>query len=366
MEDLNYILSQIKSCDTRKPYAFVSYSSQDRETVWADVYRLQQDGYNIWLDEKNLDKTKNSWRDDALNAVRKRHCKIVLFYISASSLCSDPCLHELRETRSRETVTFHRGEVPFLAIEAEAIGDITRFHDKVYQELYDAADATETEEDDREFERKVCIMRDFMEEFFQNSNERVRVRWKKDSARKGDYYEDIERILGEPLRIYGPESMSAPGALPKMAAASLENPVEVSAEKPAEVPADVPAEESAKAPAEKPEEGPAKKTRRGPARKTGSVPATAATEELHTRKTLGTTDIKYSICTFGAGFNIGVGVPVTLVIDGKRYERKMHNLAKGRVDSLKQLYTENGLKLGDVLDARYSPEEHTIYLTKVN
>ena len=60
------ILKQIKPCDRDEPFVFVSYSSQDNQRVWADVLRFQQMGYNVWLDEKNLDKTKASWRDDAL------------------------------------------------------------------------------------------------------------------------------------------------------------------------------------------------------------------------------------------------------------------------------------------------------------
>ena len=63
MTELGAVLSQIKPCDTAKPYVFVSYSSRDCEIVWPDVLRLQQDGWNIWLDEKNLDKTKASFLD---------------------------------------------------------------------------------------------------------------------------------------------------------------------------------------------------------------------------------------------------------------------------------------------------------------
>lgn len=71
------------------------------------MLRFQRDGYNVWLDEKNLDKTKNSWKEDALRAINSRRCQLVLFYVSATSLCSEPCLGELRETRSERTLTNH-------------------------------------------------------------------------------------------------------------------------------------------------------------------------------------------------------------------------------------------------------------------
>ena len=69
------ILSQIKPCDMENPYIFISYSAQDHARVWADVLAFQQLGFNVWLDERNLDKTKDSWTEDALSAIRGRFGK---------------------------------------------------------------------------------------------------------------------------------------------------------------------------------------------------------------------------------------------------------------------------------------------------
>ena len=82
-------------------------------------------------------------------------------------------------------------------------------------------------------------------------------------------------------------------------------------------------------------------------------------------KTLGPTDVKYNICTFGAAFHISLGQSVTVEIGGKRYERKMHNTGKGRLDGMRQIYADHGLGLGDALDARYVASERTIYLTRL-
>ena len=67
---LSDVLKAIQPCDMDKPYIFISYSAKDQTRVWQDVLRFQQMGFNVWLDEKNLDKTKSSWRTDALNAIR--------------------------------------------------------------------------------------------------------------------------------------------------------------------------------------------------------------------------------------------------------------------------------------------------------
>ena len=83
---MSEILKQIISCDVQKPYIFVSYSSNDKEVVWADVLEFQKQGYNVWLDEKNLDKTKASWKEDALLAIQDMYCMLVVFFMLVSLL----------------------------------------------------------------------------------------------------------------------------------------------------------------------------------------------------------------------------------------------------------------------------------------
>ena len=46
---------------------------------------IQQLGYNVWLDEKNRDKTKASWTEDALAAISDLDCLLVVFYVSQYS-----------------------------------------------------------------------------------------------------------------------------------------------------------------------------------------------------------------------------------------------------------------------------------------
>lgn len=308
MADMNGVLARLRPCDTSSPYVFISYSSADRETVWTDALEFQKNGYNIWLDEKNLDKTKSSWKDDALRAIGSRRCQLVVFYVSAASLCSAACLREMRETRAERTVKNHFAPVPFLVVEAERIGNIVSFCQQVHGRL----DREIADED--EFEQKAQTLMDFKEDFFNGNNERVRIQPRSDPDRKGSYYEDIQNFFPDKTRLSAPEEPDS-------------------------------------SPQPPPDPGPREET--------------SAAGDLHVVKTLGTTDVKYNICTFGSAFHIGWNQPVAVVIGGKRYERKMHSTGKGRMDGMKQIYADHGLGLGDVLDARYSAAERTVYLTKL-
>lgn len=89
-----------------------------------------------------------------------------------------------------------------------------------------------------------------------------------------------------------------------------------------------------------------------------------ASDDLFTTKVIGQTDIKYNICTFGAKFHIGFGAQVTIEINGNSYTCKTHNSAKGRIDAMKKLYNENGIAIGDTLNAHYSAEKNIITLEK--
>lgn len=87
---------------------------------------------------------------------------------------------------------------------------------------------------------------------------------------------------------------------------------------------------------------------------------------LEVEKEIGNTDVKYNICTFGSKFHVGFGVTVTIRINGKMYSAKSHKTAKGRIDGMKKLYSENGIVLGDRLKATYIAESSEILLEKIN
>lgn len=90
------------------------------------------------------------------------------------------------------------------------------------------------------------------------------------------------------------------------------------------------------------------------------------TPTLETIKTLGPTDIKYNICTFGVKFNLGCGRRLRFSINGKEYLCKTHNSVKGRVDGMKKLFSENALQQGDTLQARYYADSDMVFLKKIS
>lgn len=89
------------------------------------------------------------------------------------------------------------------------------------------------------------------------------------------------------------------------------------------------------------------------------------TWDLEAEKALTATNLNYGILTMGSRFHIGFGVPVTVFLDDGIYSGKTHSTAKGRVDGLKQLFTDSALALGDVLRARYVASEGAIYLYRL-
>ena len=242
------IIAQVKPCDMEKPYIFISYSAQDHERVWEDVLMFQQLGYNIWLDEKNLDKTKESWKDDALNAIYDPECQLVVFYVSGSSLLSRNCLDELLMTTSEDTVLIHLTPVPFIAIDVVNVGNIGEFTKAIHTDLMRSKLPKQEKID------KAKVLGIYSTTFFNSNNERVRVHPKDEPNRKVDYYSEIVECLPDSARVFPPiielPSKKAAEEARKKAAEEAQRKAEEEAKRKAEEEAKRKAEEEAKRKAE--------------------------------------------------------------------------------------------------------------------
>ena len=207
MEELsaNGVLRQIAPCDIERPYIFISYSSADSDLVWRDVLEFQKRGFNIWLDEKNLDKTKSSWKNDALEAVQDIDCRMVVFYVSASSLRSENCYQEMSRTMQPTAVALHRGPVKFIAVEVEQIGDIRKFSERVFEDIQESGQDKSTRQ------AQAMALDGFMTQFFNSNNEKVRIHPQNELDRKLDYYEEIVAAFPDKTRVG-----FCPGYEPKM------------------------------------------------------------------------------------------------------------------------------------------------------
>lgn len=187
--DLKYLHKKLLPCDVDSPYVFISYSSEDKELVWSDVVELQSRGYNLWIDEANIDKTKDSWKDDALTAIESSNCILLAFYVSHSSLSSDACLNEIERTRGKQTIRTHFGKVDFFAIECEKINNIGNYIQSRVSQIKDSNLGKEIKD------KLIPVLFDFSKKWFTQDNKKVRIHPKIEHGRISDYYEDIEKEL---------------------------------------------------------------------------------------------------------------------------------------------------------------------------
>ncbi|WP_295213331.1 toll/interleukin-1 receptor domain-containing protein [Ruminococcus sp.] len=84
-------------CDPYEPYAFISYShdNHDASIVYRIFKRLYEMGYNLWIDTANLPYNAENWTKAAIGALRKKECKLALFFRSESSMLKDTIGREL-------------------------------------------------------------------------------------------------------------------------------------------------------------------------------------------------------------------------------------------------------------------------------
>lgn len=106
----------IKPWDKDKPYVFVSYSKKDAEKVYSTIVKLQEDGYNIWIDKALESAVGIAWQTKALGAIKSYYCKSLLFFASENSMCSTPVCAELYFSQQSEAVRRNNGDKPMKII----------------------------------------------------------------------------------------------------------------------------------------------------------------------------------------------------------------------------------------------------------
>ena len=112
--------NQIKKCDDKKPYIFISYKRSDAIKVYEIVLELQKAGVNLWIDKEIRKHIGKSWQDPAFDAISKPRCKGILFFVSKSALCSPPIFAELSYSKDRMVKMAHRNkELPILSYDLD-------------------------------------------------------------------------------------------------------------------------------------------------------------------------------------------------------------------------------------------------------
>ena len=191
-------------CNLDNNFAFISYSSKDKEVVWRDVRELKNQGYNIWIDV-DLDERNDSWRE-ALQKISLITCSLFFFYISENSLISEPCLEELKCRHCIDTIRNHGGDIPPLVlVETEPIDSLETFKNIVRQNIRDgkyiSREFLEHGEKSRLMSKQATTLSDILDDLrpkdFKTLDDKIRIKplldnfWEDSSA----YYNKLEDDL---------------------------------------------------------------------------------------------------------------------------------------------------------------------------
>jgi len=88
-------------------YMFVSYAHLDADSVFPEIARFQNDGYNVWYDEGIA--PGNEWPEEIANALAG--CSLFVVFITKNSV-------ESKNVRNEIYYALHH-EIPFIAIHLE-------------------------------------------------------------------------------------------------------------------------------------------------------------------------------------------------------------------------------------------------------
>ena len=91
------------------PYVFVSYSHRDSSTVFPEIIRLKDQGFNIWYDEGIEAGTE--WREALANAIES--ARLVVYFVTGHSVESENCRKEINFAVD--------AGIPIVAIHLEAV-----------------------------------------------------------------------------------------------------------------------------------------------------------------------------------------------------------------------------------------------------
>ena len=81
-----------------EPYMFVSYSHRDKAAVYAEIFSLQEMGFNVWYDE-GID-AGDEWTDTLANAIVG--CVKCIYFVTPDSVRSEHCRREINFTQYHE------------------------------------------------------------------------------------------------------------------------------------------------------------------------------------------------------------------------------------------------------------------------
>ena len=85
----------IKAYNGNEPYAFISYSHQDRDAAMEIIEQMNRDSFRVWFDEGI--KPGSEWDDNIASHIE--NCGVLIALISSNYLSSENCRDELNFAR---------------------------------------------------------------------------------------------------------------------------------------------------------------------------------------------------------------------------------------------------------------------------
>jgi len=112
-----------------QPYVFISYKSDDWETVLVNIVGQLQDRYGLRVYyDKNFDTDNDSWVKNLNNAIYTKKCKMILAFVSERYMESYACLMELLTSNTSTACLTHNQKpvpiIPILIGENQSIGEM--------------------------------------------------------------------------------------------------------------------------------------------------------------------------------------------------------------------------------------------------
>lgn len=85
----------MNQCNENMPYIFISYSHRDSDLVLPIIYRLKEEGYNVWYDDGIEAGTE--WDENVAKHIEK--CSYFIVFVSDNYIGSKNCKDELNYSR---------------------------------------------------------------------------------------------------------------------------------------------------------------------------------------------------------------------------------------------------------------------------
>ena len=109
-DQIKLMRAQIKACNEDENFVFISYKSDNAETVFKCVLELQKRGVNLWIDKELENRLGEEWNEVVFSKLKQPKCRCILFFMSEESMTSVPVCIEHELSRCKQVCQRHQGK----------------------------------------------------------------------------------------------------------------------------------------------------------------------------------------------------------------------------------------------------------------